>query len=217
LWNSAQLLAAPEPTPGPFGTRGGEGGRNDELFAADKLLFGASFVAWTPVDHPLLGPIEVGGAVKQSQRVPPPFMIEELCHRNAAFVIHHADQMPMIVWDEVKAERLGPSTWSVTATLRNKRLIPSIAAQAARRKVGLPDNVSLTGQGLSVVAGGLLRNQDTGELQAEPRTPARIALEHGVGGFDAVKVRWFVRGDGVATLTFRSQKAGQIVTTVALQ
>ena len=41
----------------------------DQLFAGDRLLFGASFVPWTRVKHPLYGDIEVGGFVKQSQAV----------------------------------------------------------------------------------------------------------------------------------------------------
>ena len=87
-------------------------------------MFGAQFVPWKPVKHPLYGEIEVGGFVKQSQRVPPPFLIEELCHRNAAFVVYHADQMPRVVWDEVKVEPLGAETFSVTASVRNTRSHP---------------------------------------------------------------------------------------------
>ena len=97
--------------------------------------------------HPLYGDIEVGGFVKQSQRVPPAFMIEELCHRNAAFVVYHADQMPRVVWDEVKAEASVAGTYSVTAAVRNTRLIPSVAEQAAHRQIGLPDTLSLTETG----------------------------------------------------------------------
>ena len=61
-------------------------------------MLGANFVEWHPFDHPTYGPIELGGFVKESQRVPPPFLLEELCHRNTAFVLYHADQMPLLDW-----------------------------------------------------------------------------------------------------------------------
>jgi Zinc carboxypeptidase len=218
LWNNDQLLGRPE-TPGqapPRGSRRGGGGEGDELFASDRLLFGQSFVPWTPVKHPLYGDIEVGGFVKQSQRVPPPFMLEELCHRNAAFAVYHAEQMPRVEWGEVKAERVGPGAVAVTAALRNTRLIPSVSEQAARRRVGLPDTIRLTGEGLTVVAGGVLVDRDTGEVRLVEHTPAALRLENGVPGEGTVRVRWFVRGAGPATLRYVSQKAGTLERAVVL-
>ena len=96
LWANDQLLGA-APAPGAQGLARAVGadGEADQLFANDKLLFGSGYKEWKPAKHPLYGDIEIGGFVKESQRVPPTFMIEELCHRNAAFVIYHAErQMP---------------------------------------------------------------------------------------------------------------------------
>jgi len=219
LWNGEQILGRPE-APLPPGARPSRrGGEEDELFASDKLLFGAGYVPWTPFKHPLYGPIEVGGFVKQSQRIPPPFMIEELCHRNAAFVAYHAGQMPRVVWegDGVTVDRLGPGTFAVTASVRNTRLIPSVTEQAARHKVGLPDTLSLTGEGLTVVAGGVLTNADTGAVDLVEQTPATLRLERGVGGESTVRVRWFVRGTGTATVRYASQKARAVEKAVVLQ
>ena len=110
LWNNDQLLGRTDPpAPGQTLARAvGASGEADQLFANDRLLFGAQFVPWKPAKHPLYGDIEIGGFVKQSQRVPPPFLIEELCHRNAAFAIYHADQMPRIAWDEVRGRSPRP-------------------------------------------------------------------------------------------------------------
>ncbi|GAC1447738.1 MAG: M14 family metallopeptidase [Isosphaeraceae bacterium] len=207
LWNSDQLLGRPE-TPGQPQPRGRRAsGEADELFANDRLLFGAQFLPWTPAKHPLYGEIEVGGFVKQSQRVPPPFMIEELCHRNAAFVIYHADQMPRVVWDEVKVEPLGRGTFALTASVRNTRSLPSIAEQASRRKIGLPDTLQIRGKGLTIVAGGPLVDRDTGEVAAVEHTPETLRLEKGVGGGSVAHVRWLVRGEGSATVRYVSQKS----------
>src|SRR5262249_6659523 len=128
LWNNEQLLGR---TPAGAAldefSRSLGGAMDDQLFANDRLLFGAHYVAWKPAKHPLYGDIEVGGFVKQSQRVPPSFLLEELCHRNAAFVIYHADQMPRVAWDEVKADSVAPGLFAVTATVKNTRSIPTVS------------------------------------------------------------------------------------------
>lgn len=211
LYNGGQLLGQ-----GPPGTTGGGAATDAEsVRARDRLLLGTDLIPWKPVRHPTYGEIEVGGTVRQSQRVPPAFLLEELCHRNAAFVIHHADQMPRVVWHEVQRERLSADTFAVTAAVRNTRLIPSRSAQAARRKLGLPDELRLEGQGFAVLTSGRLLNRFTGELEAEETNPARIRLEAGVGS-DPVYVRWIVRGGGDGTLTYQSQKAGQLTRAISL-
>jgi hypothetical protein len=214
LWNNDQLLGRRDDQPSRS-IIGGTG-EADELFASDKLMFGANFVPWKPFKHPLYGDIEIGGFVKQSQRIPPPFMLEELCHRNAAFALYHADQMPRIVWDDVKAERLGPETYSVTAAVKNTRLIPSISAQSNRHQLGLPDTMSLSGANVTVVAGGTLVNRDAGEVRLAERDPARLRLDEGIGSEAVVRVRWFIRGGGRATVRYASQKGGTIEKEVAL-
>src|SRR5262249_24040673 len=109
LWSSQLFGTAPPPPPGSASTRPSYGPipEADRLFASDRLYFGADIVAWKPYKHPLYGDIEIGGSVKHmGWRIPPSFMLEELCHRNAAFVIYHADQMPRVVLDELTADRL---------------------------------------------------------------------------------------------------------------
>jgi len=220
LWNNEQLLGTPEPAaaPGQALSRAIGGDRQaDQLFANDKLLFGASYKEWKSFKHPIYGDIEIGGFVKQSQRVPPTFMIEELCHRNAAFVIYHADQMPRIEFAEIKVDPLGGDVRSVTATIKNTRPIPSIAQQAAAHNIGLPDFVSLEGPGLSVLGGGTVINEYTGEVVPVERDPAHLKLNGGVRGHGLVRLRWFVRGAGEATLKVASQKGGTIIKSVLLK
>ena len=214
LWNNDQLLTArpePEDTSRPR-SRSRGAGEDDELFANDRLLFNA-FKPWKPFKHPFYGDIELGGSVKQSDRVPPSFMLEELCHRNAAFCIYHADQMPKVVFNEVKSEPLGNGLFAVTVTLKNLKSIPSIAGQAARRKIGMPDTLTITGDGLEVLAGGALVSRDTGEIRAVPRNPAALTLESGIGA-EIVRYRWLVKGTGEAKVTYSSQKAGTKDATV---
>jgi hypothetical protein len=216
LWNLDQLLGrAPE---GPQTVNRAIGGEDQsgQLFASDRLLFGETFRPWKPFHHPLYGDVEIGGFIKQSQRVPPPFMIEEMCHRNAAFVLYHADQLPHIELDEPEVKPLGRGAVSITATIRNTRMTPTISEQAARRAIGLPDFASLSGEGLEVLAGGRLINRDTGELAPAAAQPERLAFPDGVPGQGATRVRWFVRGRGEATIRYDSQKGGSVTKRTAV-
>ena len=213
LWNNEQLLGRPASGDNSLARAIGGTEEASQLFANDKLLFGAQFKPWRPAKHPVYGDIEIGGFVRESQRVPPTFMIEELCHRNAAFVIYHAEQMPRIEWDGIKVEALaGSDLYQVTATVHNTRTIPSISQQAAHRKAGLPDTATIAGEGLTVVAGGPVVNVDTGEIAAEEFLPATIKLESGVSGKGVTRVRWFVKGKPgtKVALRYASQKAGTL-------
>ncbi|MEO6811066.1 MAG: M14 family metallopeptidase [Isosphaeraceae bacterium] len=216
LWTNAQLLAQSEGSVKPARPAGATEDP-DQLFASDRLMFGAQFAPWKSYKHPLYGDIEIGGFIKPSQRLPPPFLLEALCHRNAAFVVYHADQMPKIAWDEVKAERIGPDVFAVTASLTNSRSIPTRSRQASRHRIGLPDTLSLTGPSLTVAAGGPLLNADTGEVQPVEHNPATLRLEDGVRAGSPSRVRWFVRGKGEATVTYTSQKGGTLTRVVPLR
>ena len=222
LWNNDQLLGRPDPAASTnLGRAIGGTDEAAQLFASDRLSAGSQFVPWTPVKHPLYGDVEVGGFVKESQRVPPPFMIEEVCHRNAAFVAYHASQMPRVAIEGVKVEPLGKAggTFSVTATLHNTRLIPSVTEQAATHQAGRPDTLTLDGPGLTVVASGVLTNPDTGEVNpGDPeRSAATVRLGAGVPGEGVVRVRWFVRGTGEARVRYVSQKSKTQETSVPVR
>ena len=209
LWNNAQLLGA--------STAVDTNGDDADLFANDRLMLGANFVDWHPFNHPTFGPIEIGGFIKQSQRVPPPFLLEELCHRNAAFVLYHADQMPLVRWSDVAVEPLGDDLFQVTAAVENTRIIPTRSAQARRRNIGLPDRFTIAGDDLNVLGGGLLLNPDTNRVDPAEHRPERLELPDGVSGRSIARVRWFVRGTGAATVRFEAEKGGTLERNVSLE
>jgi hypothetical protein len=223
LWNNDQLLGHSELVPAGQTLARAVGATNqaEQLFANDRLLFGAQFLPWSTYRHPLYGEIEIGGFVRQSQRIPPSFLLEELCHRNAAFVVYHADQMPRLEWDEVKVDRLDrgavPVVFSVTAAVRNTRSIPTRSRQAAIRRLGMPDRFAIAGVDLTVAGGGMLLNRDTGELELIEHRPELIPVESGIRGGEVARVRWFVRGTGKATVTFVAQKGGVLTRAVNLR
>ena len=59
----------------------------------------------------------MGGWKKTQGRVPPRFMNEELCHRNMAFSLYQADEMPLMKAGEATVEPLGGGVHRVRVEL----------------------------------------------------------------------------------------------------
>lgn len=184
----------------------------------DRLLFGQTFTDWTELEHPQLGTVLVGGGNRWSSRIPPGFMLEEECHRNFAFTVFHAQQMPKLAFDRVEVKKVGPRLWQVTSEISNSGMIPTRTARAAQRRIGLPDVVRAHGDGVTVVSAGTLPRWESRTMNPVRHRPQRIALERGVPGEDEIFVRFFVEADDGRTLTLRyeAEKALDIETTVQL-
>ena len=211
LWSSRQYYneAWTEESPVPEEQR--------MLFYNDRLGMGAWYVDWHEVEHPQFGTVEVGGWVKYFNRVTPPFMLQELCHRNAMFALFHAEQMPLVEMGDVAVERISGDTFRVTATARNPRALPTRADAARINRIGLPDFFSIEGDGVTVQAGGFTTGQFGDELSLVERQPARLRIESGISGIGEVTVTWIVTGRGSATITYQSQKGGTVSTTIDLR
>ncbi len=184
----------------------------------DHLELGDQFVDWKPFDHPTLGPIEIGGWKKTSSRVAPHFLIEEMLHRNTAFSLYHADQMPLLTLEAPVVEAVGDGAFTVTVTLRNDRPIPSVSQLAAQKKIGLPDFLEIRGDDLQVVvaASRTGRFPDTYD-RLDDEEPGRLALEQGVSRTNPRTIRWWVRGGGDFEVELRSQKGGTHVQKARLE
>jgi hypothetical protein len=65
-------------------------------------------------------------------------MNEELCHRNMAFTLYQADEMPQMKIGETKVEKLGGGVYRVWRGLANPKLAPTILAKAAENNVVRP-------------------------------------------------------------------------------
>ncbi len=211
LWSSRQYYneAWTDESPVPEELR--------ELFYNDALGMGAWYVDWHEVEHPQYGTVEVGGWARYYGRMTPPYMLQELCHRNAMFALFHADQMPLVEMGDITVERVAGNTWQVTAEARNLRIIPTRAEVARRNRIGLPDAFLIEGNNLTVELGGFVGGLLGENLQPVERNPARIEVASGIDGLGTATVAWIVTGRGPVTITYRSTKGGTVSRTVELR
>jgi len=174
----------------------------------DKLLLlGQGTVAWHEIEHPQYGPVEVGGKRKEWGRQPPSFLLEEECHRNMAFTLYHADQMPHVAIQSVDVKPLAGKLVEVTATIINEKVIPTHADGDVQNKITPPDVASISGRRMKVVAA--LRSSEPFFKNAHEQEhhPADVRIPN-IPGMGAVYVRWLVEGSGPYTINVRSVKGG---------
>lgn len=187
----------------------------------DRVLFGQAFTDFKPYQHPEFGEVLVGGSNKWSSRIPPPFMLEEECHRNFAFTMFHAEQMPKLAWERVEAKRLAPRLWQVTAEIANSGLIPTRTGRAADKRIGQPDRLTLRaadGGALKVVTSGTMQRWTDRLMQPVELHPARLDLEGGVPGRGRVTARFIVEADEgrEVELVYEAEKATDVRTKLKL-
>jgi hypothetical protein len=233
MWADEQMYQNQEARRGPAFTGGSErpsssqiaparpadddATRQDDYVFDQLLLTGASFVPWHKVPHPLYGEVELGGFRKMTGRVPPSFMIEEMLHRNALFCVYQAELLPQVEVEETVVDKTRPGLYTVSVTLKNKRRMPSRSAIAAGKGMGEPDLLTLSGDGLTVVAGGIATDRfKKTEVNLVEHEPARLLLNDGVPGYGRLTARWIVKGTGTATVRFASEKAPPVEATVRL-
>jgi hypothetical protein len=198
------------------------GNRYDQLeYEFDRLLlFGEAFVPWTKVQHPQFGEVEVGGMKKQYGRAVPGFLLPGENHRNMAFTLFQASQMPLVQVDSIAVRSLGGGLSEVTAIIGNPKLAPTHTQQDVENRISRPNWISL--EGGEVVAGftvggagggfggggGFFGGGGQPQIATEQRVnPTRINVAN-IPGQGSVTVRWVVRGAGPFTVVADSPKGG---------
>lgn len=218
LWNGQQYFNSPDLIEQQEDPNSPIAGRNQARFWFDDYLeFGEEFEDWKPFDHPDFGKVEMGGWKKLVGRVPPRFMNEELAHRNMAFTLYQADQMPRMQMAEPTVERLGGDVFRVRIDLTNDRVAPTITERAAQHHVVRPD--LLTVEGADVVTAGWVESRfrpgptdmiDQNDLN-------RIMIRNGHPGRTTKTLEYVLKGSGTATITYASVKGGTVSQRVRLR
>jgi hypothetical protein len=189
-----------------------------------RLEFGDEYLEWKPFDHPQFGKVEMGGVWKKYQgRVPPRFMNEELCHRNMAFSLYQADEMPLIRMGETSVEKIGGDVHRVFVDITNPKVAPTIMARAAQNNVVRPDLLLVDGKGVEVIAASFIDNKTVYKANpsvtplVDQRDLKRIIVRNGHPGKTTRTAVLLVRGSGAVTVTYDSVKGGKASQTVTLK
>jgi hypothetical protein len=186
----------------------------------DNVEFGDEFTEWKEFDHPQFGKVELGGTWKKSYgRVPPRFMNEELCHRNMAFSLYQAGEMPKMSLGETKVELISDNVYRVRVDIKNEHLIPTILAKAAENNVVPPDLLTVEGKAVEVLSAGwvLDKLRPIATQLIDQRDLKRIVLRNGAPGDATRTIEYLVRGSGEMTVAYASLKGGSARKTIALK
>ncbi len=174
------------------------------------LLLDEGLAPWKEVEHPQYGKVEVGGMKKNWVRQPPSFLLEEECHRNMAFSLFHADELPLVKIQSVETKLLGGDITQVTAIIENPKKVPTHTSSDVRRKLTPPDLVTLTSEdkNFKVIAGMTSSEPFFRNPAEQKRQPAKMKLES-IPGHGIVYVRWLVQGQGPFAVNVVSVKGGR--------
>jgi hypothetical protein len=218
LWNGGQYFNSPELKQQQEDPNSPINPRLANYWFDDYLEFGDEFVDWTPFDHPQYGKVELGGWKKTRGRVPPRFMQEELAHRNMAFTLYLADQMPLMQMGETKVENVGGDVWRVWVDLTNDRITPTILQKAADNHVVPPDLLTLDGNVEVITAGWVQSKFRPGATSIiDQHDLKRIIVRNGTPGQTTRTIEYIVKGSGNVTVKYASLKGGTVQKRIALR
>ena len=181
----------------------------------DNVAQGDLYKPWKPFKHPQFGDIEIGGWVKMSSRLPHPFMLNDLVHRNASAVLFAAAQTPVISLEVLPPVKAGADLYKVRVRVINAGSLPSLTYNAVQRKLHPQDMLKVSGPGVKVVAGGRVSGLAIESVAYKANRPEIQFLQ--VPGDGKVEFEFLVSGKGEVTFAYQSLKAGKAARTVALQ
>ena len=219
LWNGGQYFNSPELQQQQRDANSPISGQRSQYYFDDYLEFGDQYIEWKEFEHPQFGKVEMGGWKKTQGRVPPRFMNEELCHRNMAFSLFQADEMPQMKIGETKVEAIGGGVYRVRLDIANTKLTPTIMAKAADNNVVRPDLLTVEGAGIEVLSAGWVQNKfrpGASDL-IDQKQLSRIIIRTGHAGRLTRTIEYLVRGPGEMTVTYDSLKGGKASTKITVK
>jgi len=181
----------------------------------DTLMMGEMFRDWTPFTHPTYGEIEIGGWRTFTTRMPPAFMMPEMLHRNAMYVLWTAGQAPRISVEVTETKDLGDGLWRVRARAVNAGAIPTLSARVRSKSIVPLDEFRIAGGGIEVLSGGVLTNRWHDTVVPVEKRPHRVPTW--TDGYGTREVQWFVKGRGDVTITYTGAKSGTHAMTEPLE
>ena len=184
---------------------GAESASHQRLQFNDHLAQGELYKPWTPFNHPEFGEIEIGGWVKMSSRLPHPFMLQDLVHRNASAVIFSAEQTPEVRMELIHKEEINKGLYKVRVRLVNPNAIPTVSYMSLQDNLLRKDLLKVNGPNATVVAGGLLLDPYRDQASYKEYKPEIQFVQ--VPGFGKVEYQFLISGKGKVHIDYSSLKA----------
>lgn len=224
LWNGEQYFTSPELKEQQKDPNSPISGRKANYFFNDKVEFGAQLMEWKKFNHPQFGEVELGGVFRKfTSRVPPRFMNEELCHRNMAFTLFQADELPMIKLGDAAAEKIKDDVYRVFVDISNPKVTPTILERVAANGVVRPDLLTLEGKSVEVISASWIDNEEIYKVKPnvtqfiDQKDLKRIMLRNGLAGKTGKTIMYLVKGSGEIKVAYDSVKGGKVSKTIKLQ
>ncbi|MGE5341821.1 MAG: M14 family metallopeptidase [Candidatus Omnitrophota bacterium] len=189
----------------------------ERLGYSDHLTHGEMFVPWHAFKHPTLGDIEIGGWIKYAHRIPAPFMLKDLVHRNASAILFSARQTPevsMDVFDQQRVSGNNGNLYRIRVRLENGKAMPTMSYQAQKSNLYPQDMLQVSGKDIRVIAGGKIISLFPENVSYKKYRPETQFLV--VPGFGKVEYEFLVSGTGEIQINYSSRHAGKISKTVRL-
>lgn len=195
---------------GSFGSRTERS--RERLEFNDKVAQGELYKEWKTYDHPEYGEIEIGGWMKMSSRLPHPFMLPDLVHRNASVVLLAATETPEVELEVFEVKDLDNGLKRVRVRLSNKNGLNTMTAQAVKDKLYTIDHLKLSGA--KVIAGGKINDHRLDQVSYKENKPEIQFFA--LPGNTSLEYEFIVDGKGEVTLEYVSRKAKNVSTSVSL-
>ncbi|HPT32035.1 MAG TPA: M14 family metallopeptidase, partial [Prolixibacteraceae bacterium] len=195
------------------GRRGGNPDQNRELMKFNRHVgLEELYKPWTAFKHPVYGDVQIGGWVKMSSRLPHPFMLPELVHRNAMVVLLASEQTPEISMEVFETTKLDNNLQRIRVRLKNGKGLPSMSYQAVTGKIHPQDMLKVTG--VKVVAAGRITDLRNNRVTYQEYRPEIVFTS--VPSYGYVEYQFLVEGKGEAKIEFISRKAKDLAKTIKL-
>jgi len=118
----------------------GEVTEHDWHLYNEREFGGRYFQDWTPYDHPQLGEVEIGGWWTLFWGQNPPWeRVERELELQIPWILHLAEQGPLLAMDEPRITPLGEGVHQVEVTVRNTGFLPTNLTERGLEGRVMPD------------------------------------------------------------------------------
>ena len=178
----------------------------------DEVMNGEGFIDWYSVEHPQLGPVELGGWTYMwpTRNAPPGDLLLDEIHKLSEFMVATAESSPRLRVEDLRLDPVSEDTVRVSAVIANGGFLPTYGTEIAR-EYSLTDTIHVE---LEIEGGVLLgaAQQDLGHLAGwAERDAAWVAWNHLEWEPTKKRASWLVQTSGplTARVTAQCSRAGK--------